>query len=312
MNKAFSLITDLSSEAKNILVNSNISLDFANTGYEPNSQEVIALFQKYDILIIGVKTNISKDILEHITNPKVIATVSIGTDHIAREVKNSDMITVINLKDSSIVSVAEHIFALILTLNKRLYESNNLVLEGAGKRNNLHEKPEDISNKRLGLIGAGNITREVIKIAKIFNMEIICWTKNPNNHRDLEEYGVTFKSLDEVLSESDIINVSIPLTEETKFLINDDKISLMKETATFINTSRSDIVDNKALIRKADKFDTFYVGLDIDLNNHEKLFSKYRKNVIVSPHIAGFSKQAIERMDYEIAIKIKDFIEKED
>lgn len=142
--------------------------------------------------------------------------MSIGLDHIDKEVRESNLVQVINIKNENTISVAEHIFSLILGLNKRVYESNSLVLQQKGHKKNLHERSEDISNKKLELIGAGNITKEVIKIAKVFNMKMSCYTKNTDNHKDLLEYSVVFKSLDEILKESDIINVSIPLTEETK------------------------------------------------------------------------------------------------
>lgn len=304
MNKAFSVIKDLNKDAIDILKNNNIQLTINDSGYIPNTEELIALLQEYDVLIIGVKTIVTKDILEYINSPKIIATSSIGLDHIDKEVRESGLIHVINIKNANTISVAEHIFSLILGLNKRVYESNNLVLQQKGHKKNLHERPEDISNKKLGLIGAGNITKEVIKIAKIFNIQMSCYTRNPNNHKDLLEYGVVFKSLDEILKESDIINVSIPLTDETKYLIAKDKIELMKPTATFINTSRVDIVDTKSLIEKADKYNTFYVGLDIDLDEHKDLLSQYRDNVIITPHTAGVTKQAIERMEFELANNI--------
>lgn len=304
MKKAFSVISNISTSAIDILESNNINLTIDNSGNIPNTQEIISLLNDYDILIIGVKTLISKEILEYVKSPKIIATLSIGLDHIDKEVRDSNLIHVVNIKNANTISVAEHIFSLILALNKRLYESNNLVLDKKGNKKNLHERPDDISNKKLGLIGAGNITKEVIKIAKVFNMSICCYTKNPDNHKYLLEYGVIFKTLDEVLKESDIINVSIPLTEETKYLISRDKINIMKPTATFINTSRQDVVDTKALIENADKYNTFYVGLDIDLDDYADLFSVYRNNVIVTPHTAGVSKQAIDRMDYELANKI--------
>lgn len=241
MKKAYSIISNLSQEAITILENNNIQLTTSDSDNIPNTEQLITLLHEYDILIIGVKTIITKDILEHISSPKIIATLSIGLDHIDKEVREADFIHVINIKDANTISVAEHIFSLILGLNKRVYESNNLVLQQKGHKKNLHERPEDISNKKLGLIGAGNITKEVIKIAKVFNIQLSCYTRNPNNHKDLLDYGVAFKSLDEVLKESDIINVSIPLTEETKYLISKDKIELMKPTATFINTSRVDM-----------------------------------------------------------------------
>lgn len=304
MKKAFSVISNLSQDAIIFLENNNIQLTISDSDHIPNTEELTILLQEYDILIIGVKTLVTKDILEHISSPKIIATLSIGLDHIDEKVKESDLVHVINIKNANTTSVAEHIFSLILGLNKRIYESNNLVLQQKGHKKNLHERPEDISNKKLGLIGAGNITKEVIKIAKIFNIQLSCYTKNPNKHKDLLEYGVVFKPLDEILKDSDIINVSIPLTEETKYLISKDKIEMMKPTATFINTSRVDIVDTKSLIEKADRYNTFYVGLDIDLDEHKELLAQYRNNVIITPHTAGVSKQAIERMDFELANNI--------
>lgn len=304
MKKAYSIVSDLSQEAIDTLKSNGIKVKVNDSDYIPNTEEIITILQEYDILIIGAKPVITKDILEHITSPKIIATLSIGLDHIAKEVRESNLIHIISIKDANTISVAEHIIGLILALNKRIYESNNLVLQQKGHRKNIRERPEDISNKKLGLIGAGNITKEVIKIAQIFNMQISCYTKNPTNHKELLEYGVVFKSLDEILKNSDIINVSIPLTEETKKLISKDKISLMKPTATFINTSRADIVDMKALIEKADTYNTFYVGLDIDLDERSELLAQYRKNVIITPHTAGVTKQAIARMDIELANKI--------
>lgn len=135
-------------------------------------------------------------------------------------------------------------------------------------------------------------------------MKIKCYTKNPNKYEETLKNQVEFITLEEVLKESDIINVSIPLTKETKNLIAKEKINLIKPTATFINTSRAEIVDTEALIEYADKYSTFYVGLDIDVDNYKELFSKHRANVIVTLHTVGISKQAIKRMDLELANKI--------
>ena len=304
MKKAYCVFDGFSKEAQGIITNENIDLTINTTKDRPNGEELINLLKEYDILIIGIFSKLTADMIKYVDKPKVIGTLSVGLDHIDKVFFESPLVTVVNIKTANAVSVAEHILSLILALNKRVFESNELVLKGEGHRNNIHERTDDISNKTLGLIGAGNITKELIKMAKVFNMNIKCFTKNPDNHQDLNEYGVEFLTLDEILKQSDFINISIPLNEETKNLISKDKIELMKPTATFINTSRTEIVDTKALIEYADKYDTFYVGLDIDLDNYKELFMKYRNNVIVTPHTAGISKQAIARMDLEIANKV--------
>lgn len=306
MNKAYCVPKNLNEKAIDIIRNNGIELTIRESDNNPDKEELINILKEHDILIIGIKTKLEADMLKHINTPKIIGTLSIGLDHIDKEFLEHPLINIVNIKLANTVSVAEHIFSLILALNKRVFESNYLALEGRAARGTIHERPEDISNKTLGLIGAGNITKEVIKIAKAFNMKMICYTKNPDKHRDILEYGVTFVELDKLLKESDIINLCIPLTNETKNLISEEKIKLMKPTATFINASRDEIVDVKALIEYADLHDTFYVGLDIDLDNYKDIFSKYRKNVIVTPHLAGVSKQAIDRMDVELANKIVD------
>lgn len=87
-----------------------------------------------------------------------------------------------------------------------------------------------------------------------------------------------------------------------------DKIRLMKKTATFINTSRAEIVDMNELIRYADENANFNVGLDIDAENYKELLNIKRNNVIVTPHIAGVTKEAIKRMDIELANSIKEYL----
>lgn len=306
MNKAYCVPKNLNEKAIEIIRNNGIELTIRESDNNPDKEELINILKEHDILIIGIRTKLEADMLKNINTPKIIGTLSIGLDHIDKEFIEHPLINIVNIKLANTVSVAEHIFSLILALNKRVFESNYLALEGRAARGTIHERPEDISNKTLGLIGAGNITKEVIKIAKVFNMRLICYTKNPDKHRDILEYGVTFVELDKLLKESDIINLCIPLTNETKNLISEEKIKLMKPTATFINASRDGIADVNSLIEYADLHDTFYVGLDIDLDNYKNIFSKYRKNVIVTPHLAGVSKQAIDRMDIELANKIVD------
>ena len=303
--KAYCAFTKLCNEPKKLLEDNGIKLTYNDVvGKIPNGDEITKLLEDYDILIIGTSSKITADLLKNIETPKIIATLSVGLDHIEKAVFDLPMVDVVNIKYANALSVAEHIFALILSLNKRIYESNHNVVNRQSKLNCCHERPDDISGKTLGLIGAGNITREVIRIASAFDMKMICHTKNPQNHKDLLKIGVEFTELDDVLKSSDIITLGIPLSAETQNLISRDKIALMKPTATFINAARTHVADTQALIEYADRHDTFYVGLDIDLDEHEELLAKYRKNVITTHHTAGASKQAMFRMELELAENI--------
>lgn len=303
MLKAYSIIKNLDKKACEIIRNNGIQLDISNSDKRPDKEGLIKLLNEYDILIIGIEDKFTKDMLPKTTKKKIIATLSIGLDHIDRAFLENDNIKIINCQNSNVVSVAEHIFALILGLKKRIIEANDISLKGENRRN-LSMRSNDITGSTLGLIGAGKISREVIRISKAFNMNIICNTLNPEKHQDLIKQGIKFVSLDEVLSNADIITINIPLNEENKNLISKEKIRLMKKTATFINTSRAELVDMPELIKYADENKTFNVGLDIDAENYKDILSIKRNNVIVTPHIAGVTKEAVERMDIEVANNI--------
>lgn len=307
MLNAYSVFKDLDKKACEILRNSGIKLDISNSAERPNKEELLGLLNDYDILIIGVREKLTEDMLKGISKKKIIATLSIGVDHIDKCFFESDLIRIINCQTSNVISVAEHIFALILGLKKRIIEANEISIKGGTKRD-LSARSNDISNSTIGIIGAGKISREVIKIAKVFNMKIYCNTLNPEKHKDLLQQGVEFTDLDNLLTISDIITVNIPLNEENKNLVSKDKIGLMKKTATFINTSRAEIVDMNELIRYADENITFNIGLDIDAENYKEILNVKRNNVIVTPHIAGVTKEAIKRMDVELANNIREYL----
>ena len=308
MLRAYSVFKDLDKKACETLTNAGVELELSTSEERPNKEELLKLLNDYDILIIGVKERLTEDMLKAINNKKIIATLSIGVDHIDNSFFESNLIKVINCQTSNVISVAEHIFSLILSLKKRIIEANDIAMKG-GTKKELSARSNDISNSTIGIIGAGKISREVIKIANVFNMKIYCNTLNPEKHKDLLKQGVEFLSLDKLLSNSDIITVNIPLNKENKNLISKDKIRLMKKTATFINTSRAEIVDMGELMKYADENETFNVGLDIDAEIYKKILNTKRNNVIVTPHIAGVTKEAIKRMDVELANRIKEYIE---
>ena len=307
MLKAYSIFKDLDPKACEIITNVGIELELSKKEERPNKEELVELLKNYDILIIGVKEKFTQDMLKEVKRKKIIATLSIGLDHIDKSFFESEYIKVINCPIANVISVAEHIFSLILSLKKRIIEANDISIKG-GTKKDLSRRSQDISGSTIGMIGAGKIAKEVIKIAKVFDMKIVCYTLHPEKHQDLLKQDIQFLNLDELLSNADIITVNIPLNEASENLISNDKIQLMKKSATFINTSRVEIVDIDALMKYADENETFNVGLDIDVENYKEILSVKRNNVIITPHIAGVTQQAIERMDIELANNIRKYL----
>ena len=252
MLKAYSIFKDLDQKACEIITNAGIQLELSQKEERPNKEDLVELLKNYDILIIGVKEKLTQDMLKEINGKKIIATLSIGLDHIDKSFFESEYIKVINCPTANVISVAEHIFSLILSLKKTIVEANDISIKG-GTKKDLSRRSQDISGSTIGIIGAGKIAKEVMKIAKVFNMKIVCYTLHPEKHQDLLEQDIQFLDLDELLSIADIITVNIPLNETSQNLISNDKIQLMKKSATFINTSRVEIVDIDALMKYADE-----------------------------------------------------------
>lgn len=120
MKKAYCTLDNLSKEAQNLIMNSGIDLTVNNSKNRPNGEELISLLKEYDILIIGIFSKLTDDMIEHINTPKIIATLSVGLDHIDKVFFESPLVTVINIKIANAISVAEHIFSLILALNSSI------------------------------------------------------------------------------------------------------------------------------------------------------------------------------------------------
>lgn len=304
MLKACSMSKSIDKQAVKILKEKGISVDAWSGKNYPNKEELKQLLGIYDILIVGVEERITRDMISDIKTPKIIASMSIGLDHIDEECFKSKFIDVVNCPNANVISVAEHILTLMLDASKRIQEANDLVINGKPNRKLLTSKPTDINGKTIGLIGAGKISQRMMDIANLFNMPILCYTAHPENHEDLTKKGVEFVELDELLQNSDIVNVSVPLTNKTNNLISRDKVRLLKKSATFINTSRTGVTDIQALVEFADRNPNFYLGLDIDVGEYANLLSKRRNNVVVTPHIAGCTDDAIKRQYIELSRNI--------
>lgn len=152
----------------------------------------------------------------------------------------------------------------------------------------------EVNDKVLGVIGYGNIAKEVIKVAQSLDMKVICHTRTPRK----DENGVHFVSLEEVLKQSDYLSLHCPLNEHTKHMISMKELEMMKESAFIINTSRGALIDEKALIEALNTHEIAGAGLDVQegepIDASNPLFQQ--ENVILTPHIGWRGYETRQRL----------------
>ena len=302
--RIYSIFDDFGKEPIKILKDAGIDIDIQPFGSErPNCNEMKKILEEYDGVIIGTSQKMEKEIFKNIKSPKIIATASVGVDHICIPEQKSELITVLNTPKSNSQSVAEYTIGCALACSKRIIEGRILYSEGKNNKK-LLQKPEDIYEKTLGVIGAGNISFKIMEYGKLLGVNIICWTFHPEKHESISKLGVKFVGLDELLQTADIISVNLPDNERTKGLISEKKIQKIKDNAIFISVSRKDTCDYKALIKKAKKCPAFYMCLDLDIIDELVDDTLLIPNVIITPHIAGGTVNTRKKMFKEIAEKI--------
>lgn len=269
----------------------------------PDTVQMKKILEEYDCVIIGTSQKISEDMFESITTPRIIATASVGLDHIKIPTEKQSLVTMLNTPKANAQSVAEYTFGCALACCKRLIEGERLYKQGKDNKQ-LYRKPEDLAGKTIGVVGAGNISAQIMDYARLFGMPILCWTRNPDHHRELEEKDVRFADLYELVEKADVISVNLPNKVGTRGLISADLVSRMKDTAIFISVSRLETIDVDALFDKAKICSGFYVCLDLDVNQDVVEKMPTQPNVMVTPHIAGGTVETRKRMFREVANQI--------
>jgi phosphoglycerate dehydrogenase-like enzyme len=271
----------------------------------PNKDELISLVASYDILIIGIKEKMDEDVFEASTQLKYLCTLSIGTDHIDEAFFNSDAIKVVACTNANVHTVAEFVFAYVLSDMKSFNECNTAFINRTG-RDGIKNMPSEMSSKTVGVIGAGRIATKFFEITNSLSYTKLCWTFNPEQHQDLSSsYGVKFADLQSIFTDSDYILIIIPASDKTEGLVSSALLSSARQTAKIINISRMNIVDIPAFINAVGggKFEGSLIDCFSEEISDEQL-SQLNGKVTLSPHVAGISVESRKRMSGEIAEKL--------
>lgn len=284
---------------------------FEEKGYEVNinpydkvlsKEELISGLKdkNYDAVLCLLTDKIDDDIFEAAgKNCKIFANYAVGFDNIDLVSAKSRGIIITNTPDVLTETVAEHTFALILSISHRIAESDKFTRDGkyTGWAPMLL-LGNDFSHKTLGIIGAGRIGALVAKHGFYgFDAKIIYYDTKRNSEFENEFKAEYKESLDDLLKESDYVSIHVPLTPNTKHLINEEKFKIMKPSAYLINTSRGPIIDEKALVFALQNKIIKGAALDV-FENEPNLAPGLAglPNVILTPHIASATIATREKM----------------
>ena len=302
-------------------------LFFSKNRLTKNSAKQI---KDYEVISTFIYSNINKKVLDELPNLKLISTMSTGFNHIDLEECKRRKIKVCNVPTYGENTVAEHTFALILSLSRKIPESYFKVKQGHFDIEGI--RGFDLKGKTIGIIGMGNIGKHVARIANGFQMNILAFDIFKDK-KFSKECKVKYVSVDNILKNSDIITLHAPLNEHTKHIINKRNIKLIKKGSILINTSRGGLVETEAILYGLEKKILSGVGLDVledesfipneDILLKSKTFCKSqseiklileehilteRDNVIITPHNAFNSEEALLRIISTTISNVKSFL----
>ncbi|MCX8056251.1 MAG: phosphoglycerate dehydrogenase [Ignavibacteria bacterium] len=298
------LITDpIEKTCIDILEQSNFQVD-----YRPGlkEDEIVGIVSDYNILIVRSGTKVTKKIIDNSTSLELIARAGAGVDNIDVNAATHRGIIVMNTPGGNTLSTAEHTMALLLSMCRNIPRANNDLKSGIWDRKKY--LGTELFGKKIGIIGLGKIGKEVAIRCKAFGMEVLGY--DPMITQDTaQKLDVKLVSLEELFKHSDIITVHVPLSSETKNLINKSIFDKCKYGVKIINCARGGIVNEIDLLEALNEGKVSSAALDVfeveppifpnDLISHP--------NVIVTPHIGASTKEAQEKVAIQIANQIVEF-----
>lgn len=295
---------------------------------EPLTERTLPSARDAEILSVFIYSRLTRSLVSKLRKARLIATRSTGFDHIDLKACRARKIRVANVPSYGENTVAEHTFALILALSRNLHKAYVRTVRGDFSLEGL--QGFDLKGKMIGVVGAGKIGLHVIKMARGFGMEVLACDSRKNPFL-AEVLDFRYAELPELLRRSDIVTLHLPYSAESRHLMSRKNFSLMKRGALLINTARGGLVDTDALVWALDQGKVGGAGLDVlegeelvkeERQLLEKDFPKerlitllknhillHRENVVITPHIAFDSREALQRILETTVSNLRGFLE---
>lgn len=259
-------------------------------------EELLERIQDADI-IVTKEMPVNGDLIRQFPNSvKLICEAGTGYNNLDLDAAKEKGITVCNIPAYSSQRVAHTTIMMILNLSSTMQTQMKMLAHGNHDNftKNLQVPHVEVNGKTLGIIGAGNIGRSVIKVAQALDMDILVYTRTPK----ADENGIRYVDLPTLLKSSDYVSLHCPLTPQTRHIINEETLSMMKPTAFLINTSRGALVDEPALIKALQNGVIAGAGLDVQETEppvkDNPLYTL--DNVILTPHMGWKGLETRQRL----------------
>lgn len=281
--------------------------------YQPEitREEIIEAITQYDIMVIRSKTKVDEELIEKADNLKVIARAGAGIDNLDEEVLRKKGIAIINAPEGNRDAVAEHTMGMLLSLLNNITKSDKEVRNKIWDREG--NRGVELSGKTVGVIGYGNMGKELVKRLLAFRCNVLIYDKYIKDY----EYGHQQKaSLKQIQKQCDIVTLHVPLTDETIGWVDDDFLNSFEKNIYVVNTARGEVIKNSAIVNKLKSGKLLGACLDVleneklnTLNGDDLVDFNYlcsTDNVLLTPHIAGWSMESYYKINKVLVDKLEE------
>jgi D-3-phosphoglycerate dehydrogenase / 2-oxoglutarate reductase len=268
-------------------------------------KELVAIAADYSALVVRSQTKITANVIDAAKRLKAIGRAGVGVDNVDVDAATRRGVIVMNTPGGNTVSTAEHAFSLLVSIARSIPQAHASVKDGKWDRKSF--EGVELQGKTIGIIGMGRIGTEIARRAIAFGMRPVAYDPylSPSRARSLQVE--LFEELDEVLAQADFLTMHMPLTAETKHLINAERIAKMKRTVRIVNCARGGLIDEQALYEALKSGQVAAAALDVYETEPPPADYPLRSlpNIVFTPHLGASTAEAQESVGIEIAEAIR-------
>lgn len=271
----------------------------------------------FDVLIVRLGLRVTRDVLEAADRLQVIVTATTGLDHIDLKAAAEQGVTILSLQGETeflrtISATAEHTWALLLALIRRVPWAFKSVCQGEWDRDRF--RGWELAGRQLGILGLGRIGEKVARYGLAFGMKVGAYDPY---RREWVKGIKRFKTIDSLLRWSEVLSVHLPLTDETRGLLNKERLALLPQGAIIVNTSRGAVIDEEALVTLLETKHLSGAAVDVVIDEQipeQRMrspllcYAKEHDNLLITPHLGGATWESMRRTEVYMAKKLQQFL----